>query len=171
MDVTTSHTGLPDDSTEPPDDLPVKENNWAARNPTKEVQKSKAIRKLTEAERETRKINAAQNKAARTLLMQDIDAFLEEQDLKIGDIAEKHARKPEYIKRLIVPSSTHTTARAPTLPNAIAHMKSVEVNESKCYQVNNLTKSYMQYQTYHPVKRSNFRNSRTWPIVMMHIGI
>ena len=71
--------------------------------------------------------------------MRDIDAFLEEQDLKIEDIAQKHSRKAEYVKKLISSSSHYTTRRAPTLPNAIAHMKSVEINKSMCFPWNQST--------------------------------
>jgi hypothetical protein len=107
------------------------ENGWTIRNPMKSVIPSQARKKLTPAERASRALITEANKTARAHLMQDIDAFLEDRANKIDDLAVKHSVKQDYIKKLINPTTTYKKQRAPTLPNAIMHIKAVEINEGE----------------------------------------
>lgn len=110
-----------------------RDNNWATRNPTWDVipARSRPKRKLTKAQLASRKLAAESKSASRALLMQDVDKYLEALDVKVKEIADEHNVKPEFVKKLINPVTTYKKTRAPTLPNAIAHFKAMEVNESE----------------------------------------
>src|ERR1700722_3960097 len=107
------------------------ENNWAARNPMKDIIPTQACKKRTEAQLASRALITKANKASRAFLMQDIDAFLDGQANLIKGLAEKHSVKPEYIKKLVNPITTYKKKRIPTLPNAIAHVKAMEINQGQ----------------------------------------
>jgi len=63
--------------------------------------------------------------------MQDVDTLLDGQANKVNELAEKHSVRPEYIKKLINPIMTYQKKQVPTLPNMIAHVKAMEINEGK----------------------------------------
>src|ERR1700722_1288743 len=107
------------------------DNGWATRNPMKSVIPSRMHKKLTEAERASRGLITEANKTTRALLMQDVDAFLEDQAKQIDVLATKHSVKAEYIKKLVNPITTYKKQRAPTLHNAIAHIKAVEIGKGE----------------------------------------
>src|ERR1700722_1953247 len=113
------------------DENAPRENNWATRNPTKDVIPSRHRQALTEAQLASRRLATKTKNASRALLMRDVDEYIEELDGKIQEIADKHSIKQEYVRKLINPVSTYRKTRAPTLPNAIAHIKALEINESK----------------------------------------
>jgi len=94
---------------------------------------SQVRKKLTQAEKASRALVTEANKVARALLMQDIDVFLEDNARNIEELAAKHSVKPEYVKKLVNPKTTYKKQRAPTLPNAIAHIKAVEINEGEIH--------------------------------------
>jgi hypothetical protein len=107
------------------------ENNWSNRNPMKQVIPCQARKKISPAEQASRALLTEANKTTRTLLMQAVDDFLEDRAKKIEELAAKHNVTPEYVKKLVNPITTYKKHRAPTLPNAIAHIKAIEINESE----------------------------------------
>ncbi|KAJ7612354.1 hypothetical protein DFH06DRAFT_1345098 [Mycena polygramma] len=98
----------------------------ASRNPSKAVQKTRRrvgrpLGKLTEGQKATRALQAAQRKAKRRALADDIDDFYEYRETTIDTLAAKHKRSREYIKSLLTGGSRLKTTRAVSLRNALVH--------------------------------------------------
>jgi len=122
----------PLEHTNPPihDALVQEATTWAKRNPSKDVQPSRTRAKLTDAQKETRKISSAANKIKRQALTDDITNLKADSQEKIDALAEKYSYKSEYVARLV---NTHgfKAQRKPSLHNPITHHLAVENNKSK----------------------------------------
>ena len=127
-----------------------KESNWATRNPTKAIipSRHRPRPKLTEAQLASRAVSTQSKNASRALLMQDVDNYLDELDVRIQEISDKHSVHQEYIRKLINPLTTYKKTRVPTLPNAIAHIKALEVNKGKV--------SMLKYNHLQPINNTRF---------------
>ena len=120
----------PLEHTNPPiqDPLVQEATTWAKWNPSKDVQLSRTWAKLTEAQKETRKISNAANKIKRQALTDDITILNADSQEKIDALAEKYSYKSEYMARLV---NTHgfKAQRNPSLHNAIWLSKTTRVSD------------------------------------------
>jgi hypothetical protein len=62
-------------------------------------------------------------------LAADIDTLHLERAIQIEALALKHHEKPSHIQAILNNSTHYKKSRLPTLQNALAHHKSMEVNE------------------------------------------
>jgi molecular chaperone GrpE (heat shock protein) len=106
---------------------------FATRNPLRDTQPSRATAKsrtnLSNAEKATYSEQHQVKKDANQALAADIENFMVKREEEIQDLAKTHSRKPEYIRDLLDHTSHYKKARPPTLQNALAHHKAIEVNE------------------------------------------
>ena len=106
---------------------------WAERNPTVSVQPQRLRAKLTDAAKATKKIAAIRNKAKAELLTADIETFMALKWTQIQKIAWDHNRQVSDIEKLVNISTHYRKTRAPSLSNALTHMKTMELNEGISY--------------------------------------
>ena len=132
---------MPDlsDDTIPPADPPARvalaadRTTWAKRNPTEKTQPlRKPGRKLSQGEKLRLKVAAAERREREKKLAEDINAFLEEQDVRFAQIAETHDIKVEKVEKLVNADTNYKSHRAPSIYNAYIHHLS---EESKSKQV------------------------------------
>jgi hypothetical protein len=93
------------------------------------VQASQTRTKLSNAEENTRKLGKAVKQIRSTELAADIDALNLERTAQIEALALKHHQKPAHILGLINSTTHYKKSHAPTLQNALAHHKAVEMNK------------------------------------------
>jgi hypothetical protein len=103
-------------------------NTWAERNPLKPVQPVRTRAKPTDAQKNSQKISAARNKAARVLIAADIMALVATRNTQIEELATKHSVTVQHIEKLVNNTSHYKKPRAPNLANALVHMKAAELN-------------------------------------------
>jgi hypothetical protein len=101
---------------------------WAERNPTKDTLPIRHHARITAAARATKKLGAQQTRQKHELLAQAINQYLLEKQDKLQKLADEHDVKLAHIEKLVEGGTHYKKNRAPTLPNAIAHHKSLEVN-------------------------------------------
>lgn len=122
-------------------ELDFDEDGWvrgnqthAARNPEKTTQKTKPLKKgrtLTQAEIASRELTRKRNQIAREGLTAATNALHAKHRLEREALAAEHNVKPEVVDRIITGATTWRKTRAPTLPNAIQHVKNINLDESK----------------------------------------
>jgi hypothetical protein len=104
-------------------------NTWAERNPEKVVQAARPRPKPTDAQRNAQKVSTNRNKAARILLAEDITNLVATRKQQIEELATQHNVTFQHIQKLIDNTSHYRKPRAPSLSNALVHMKAKELNE------------------------------------------
>lgn len=92
------------------------------------IQPSRSLKKLTEAQKATRKIRQEAERRAQELLSKDLDLLLTKQREELEDLAGQHGKKIEAIDKLISTSGHYKHKRSVNIENAKVHMKSQEVN-------------------------------------------
>lgn len=110
----------------------------AGRHPAQPLIKArKNSKKKSKADKESTKLAQAAGREKNILLDKDVEELLRDLDAGINTVAEKHSKKPEYIKKLVVKSTHYKKKRAVSLRNAIVHWKSKQMNagESGPWQV------------------------------------
>ncbi|KAF7984570.1 hypothetical protein HWV62_13785 [Athelia sp. TMB] len=121
------------DDTLPPADPPAHaalaadRTTWAKRNPTEKTQPlRKPGRKLSQGEKLRLKVAAAERREREKKLAEDINAFLEERDVRFAQIAETHDIKVEKVEKLVNADTNYKLYRAPSIYNAYLHHLSEE---------------------------------------------
>jgi hypothetical protein len=105
---------------------------WAKRNPSVKVQPlTEPKRKLTAAEKATRKISSAQKKQSQAALNAAIADYLQHRAEKFEEMAAEHNVKVCKITSMVEASTHYKKERAVTLQNAIIHFMSNKINGSK----------------------------------------
>ena len=102
---------------------------WAKRNPSANVQPlTEPKRKLTHAEKATRKIASAQKKQSQAALNAAIAEYLQQRAEKFEEIATAHNVKVSKVVSMVEASTHYKKERAVALQNAIAHHMSEKIN-------------------------------------------
>ena len=105
---------------------------WAKRNPSAKVQPlTEPRRKLTVAEKATRKIASAQRKESQAALNAAIAEYLQQRAEKFEEIAAEHNVKVSKIVAMVEASTHYKKGRRVTLQNAVVHFMSEKINGSK----------------------------------------
>jgi len=105
---------------------------WAKRNPTAKVQPlSQPKRKLTEAEKATRKLASTQKKQSRAALNEAIAEYLQQRSEKYEELAAEHNVKVSKIMSMVDATTHYKKERAVTRQNAIVHFMSEKINGSE----------------------------------------
>ena len=102
----------------------------AERNPGGITQTSRTLKKLTDAQKATRKIRQETERCAQELLSNDLDELLTRHREELMELAERHGKKVEAIDKLMT-SGHYKHKRSVNIENAKIHMKSQEVNAGK----------------------------------------
>ncbi|KAJ7737602.1 hypothetical protein DFH07DRAFT_779285 [Mycena maculata] len=106
----------------------------AARNPTKAVQQPRRRAGQSSATKATKALAAAQRAQAKDMLFADIDEHYLEKRQLIKDLAKKHNKKENYIKKLLN-NDVHTkTRRSANLWNTVVHDLSIKAKEGKFFK-------------------------------------
>ncbi|KAJ7728832.1 hypothetical protein DFH07DRAFT_782120 [Mycena maculata] len=106
----------------------------AARNPTKAVQQPRRRAGQSSATKATKALAAAQRAQAKDMLFADIDEHYLEKRQLIKDLAKKHNKKENYIKKLLN-NDVHTkTRRSANLWKAVVHDLSIKAKEGKFFK-------------------------------------
>jgi vacuolar-type H+-ATPase subunit H len=95
------------------------------------TQPSRSLKKLTDAQKATRKIRQETERHAQELLSKDLDQLLTKQREELEELAGQHGKKVEAIDKLISTSGHYKHKRSVNIENAKVHMKSQEVNAGK----------------------------------------
>ncbi|KAG1738869.1 uncharacterized protein EDB91DRAFT_1054381 [Suillus paluster] len=104
-------------------------STWAARNPGRPVIPTRLKgAPLTQAEKASRALKAAQRKKSEKALDDTISSFLDDQDKKMKDIGALHSVTEAHVKKLITYHTHYKNSRGPQLFNALVHAKNQEVN-------------------------------------------
>ena len=102
---------------------------WAKRNPCAKVQPlTEPRRKLTPAEKATRKIASAQKKQSQAALNAAIAEYLQQRAERFEEIAVAHNVKVSKVASMVEASTHYKKERAVTLQNAIVHHMSEKIN-------------------------------------------
>ncbi|KAG1733255.1 hypothetical protein EDD22DRAFT_830056 [Suillus occidentalis] len=102
---------------------------WSARNPGQPVIPTRAKgAPLTDAEKASCALKAAQRKQSQKALHDAIAEFVTEQSQKIGEIVRLHNVTQDHVKNLVNFHTHYKKTRAPQLMNALVHAKAKEVN-------------------------------------------
>jgi hypothetical protein len=102
---------------------------WAKRNPSAKVQPlTEPKRKLTAAEKATRKIASAQKKQSQAALNAAIAEYLQLRAERFEEIAVAHNVKVSKVESMVEASTHYKKERAVTLQNAIVHHMSEKIN-------------------------------------------
>lgn len=109
---------------------PERLTTWSSNNSHLPLNHTKQRRQLTDAEKGTMKAHRANLHADRDALESDIKEMIARHHKDIEDLASKHGRKPEYIKKIVTNQTCYKTSRNVSLHNAIIHHKNQEVNAS-----------------------------------------
>ncbi|KAG2149242.1 hypothetical protein DEU56DRAFT_908942 [Suillus clintonianus] len=108
------------------------DSTWAARNPGRPVIPTRLKgAPLTQAEKASRALKAAQCKKSEKALDDTISSFLDDQDKKMKDIGALHSVTEAHIKKLITYHTHYKKSRGPQLFNALVHAKNQEVNGAR----------------------------------------
>jgi vacuolar-type H+-ATPase subunit H len=102
----------------------------AERNPDGITQTSRTLKKLTDAQKATRKIRQETERRAQELLSKDLDGLLTRHHEELEELAEQHGKKVEAIDKLMT-TGHYKHKRSVNIENAKIHMKSQEVNAGK----------------------------------------
>ncbi len=103
---------------------------WSSNNSHLPLNHTKQRRQFTDAEKGTMKAHRANLHANREVLESDIKEMIARHHKDIEDLALKHGRKPDYIKKIVTNQTCYKTSRNVSLHNAIIHHKNQEVNTS-----------------------------------------
>ena len=134
---TPTASAVPPDTTLVTPELPpvvplADRTTWAKRNPSAKVQPvTEPKRKLTAAEKATRKIASAQRKESQAALNAAIAEYLQHRAEKFEEIAAEHNVKVSKIAVMVEASTHYKKERRVTLQNAIVHFMSEKINGSK----------------------------------------
>ena len=102
---------------------------WAKRNPSAKVQTlAEPKRKLTAAEKATRKIASELKKQSQAALNAAVAEYLQHRAEKFEEIAAEHNVKVSKIASMVEASTHYKKQRAVTLQNAIIHFMSEKIN-------------------------------------------
>ncbi|KAF8344674.1 hypothetical protein F5887DRAFT_1202893 [Amanita rubescens] len=104
---------------------------WAANNPHLPLGHIKQRRQLTDAEKGTMKARRTNLHVNKDLMEKDIKEMLARHQTDIEDLAAKHGRKPDYIKKIVTNQTCYKTTRNISLHNAVIHHKGVEINAGR----------------------------------------
>ncbi|KAG2335391.1 hypothetical protein BDR05DRAFT_954108, partial [Suillus weaverae] len=83
---------------------------------------------LTQAEKASCALKAAQWKKSEKVLSDTISSFLDNQDKKMKDIGASHNVTKAHVKKLITYHTHYKKSHGPQLFNALVHAKNQEVN-------------------------------------------
>ena len=104
---------------------------WAKRNPSAKIQPlTEPKRKLTLAEKATRKIAYAQKKQSQAALNAAITEYLQHRAEKFEEMAAEHNVKVSKIVSMIEASTHYKKEHVVTLSNAMIHFMSEKINGS-----------------------------------------
>src|SRR6266550_4678543 len=101
---------------------------WSSNNTHLPLGCTKQRRQLTDAEKGTMKARRVNLHADKDAMEKDIKEMLACHQTDIEDLAAKHGRKPDYIKKIVTNQTCYKTARNVSLHNAIIHHKNIEIN-------------------------------------------
>lgn len=104
--------------------------SFASRNLESTVQPSRSRHKLTSSQRATLKLGRDAKLAAQVQYSADIRELVEQQNALVTILAEKHAKKPDYVYKTLTASSAYKKQRAPNLHNAKSHYMSTTTKDS-----------------------------------------
>ncbi|KAG0708394.1 hypothetical protein DFH29DRAFT_1065763 [Suillus ampliporus] len=137
-DASHSQVTSPDDAQEGIQNMDLQlhkqgdDSTWAARNPGCPVIPTRLKgAPLTQAEKASRALKAAQRKKSEKALDDTISSFLDDQDKKMKDIGALHSVTEAHIKKLITYHTHYKKSRGPQLFNALVHAKNEEVNGAR----------------------------------------
>lgn len=118
--------------------LPVPDNpvlqrdlSFASRNPTKDVIPSRVRprSKLTDAQKVSADTKCEINKENAHALQLEIDAFTEQRNVEIAQLAKKFNKMEVKMKQLLTNMTKYQNTCLPSLRNMLVHAKGVEMNE------------------------------------------
>jgi hypothetical protein len=107
-------------------------HSWAGRNPSRPVIEPRSHKpKLTDAQKASRAIVRQQKQASTKKLDDAIKMHVEEQIVKITELAAAHSTSVERVKAMVGVNTHYKKSRKPALHNAILHAQAERVNSGK----------------------------------------
>lgn len=119
------------------DDVAPVTSAHAERNPLQPTQPLRAPRvrrRLTEQEKTSAKVAREVKRVQHQALVEDIVSHMAEEERQLELIGDKHGYTAAYVKQLKTSSSHFKQRRAPTIQNAVFHLKATELNQGKIAQ-------------------------------------
>jgi hypothetical protein len=105
---------------------------WAKRNGFQKIQPSREpARKLTDAEKASRKLAAGLKKQNQIRLNEAVGAYILERTTKLQELADAHSVKVAKIEEMVNAATHYKKTRTPTLANAIVHYLAKTINEGR----------------------------------------
>jgi len=105
---------------------------WAKRNALQKIQPTREpARKLTDAEKASRKLAAGLKRQKQTQLNDAVAAYILERTAKLQELADNHGVKITKIEDMVNAATHYKKSRTPSLANAIVHHLSKTVNEGQ----------------------------------------
>ncbi|KAJ7724934.1 hypothetical protein DFH07DRAFT_971051 [Mycena maculata] len=133
----------------------------AARNPTKAVQQPRRRANQSSATKATKALAAAQRAQAKDALFADIDEHYHEKRQLIKDLAIKHNKKENYIKKLLN-NDVHTkTRRSENLWNAVVHDLSMKAKEAGDESALEVVRDGLSKEEYQKIKDNMSEDEKT----------
>jgi hypothetical protein len=107
---------------------------WAKRNALQKIQPTREpARKLTDAEKASRKLAAGFKKQKQTQLNDAVASYIVERTAKLQELADNNNVKVTKIEDMVNAATHYKKSRTPSIANAIIHYLSKTVNEGQLY--------------------------------------
>ncbi|KAI6015896.1 hypothetical protein BKA83DRAFT_4060901, partial [Pisolithus microcarpus] len=104
---------------------------WKSRNPGKPVIPVRSSEKLDAVQRAARKVTAEQRRVSQQAVCDAVAELLEEQEMRINEIAKAHNVLPAKVKLLITGETHYRNRREESLANALVRIKAHQVNADR----------------------------------------
>ena len=124
---------------------------WAKRNALQKIQPTRVTaRKLTDAEKASRKLAAGFKKQKQTQLNDAVASYIVERTAKLQELADNHNVKVTKIEDMVNAATHYKKSRTPSIANAIVHYLSKTVNEGQSHTSSSIyvDSPYHIYQIY-----------------------
>ncbi|KAI5982124.1 hypothetical protein EDD15DRAFT_2378380 [Pisolithus albus] len=102
--------------------------SWKSRNPGRPVIPPRSSEKLDAAQRAARKAAAELRRVKQQAVTDAVAELLEEQEMRINEIAKAHSVLPEKVKLLITGETHYRKRREESLANTLVRIKARQVN-------------------------------------------
>ncbi|KAI6029351.1 hypothetical protein BKA83DRAFT_4047933, partial [Pisolithus microcarpus] len=104
---------------------------WKSRNPGKPVIPVRSSEKLDAVQRAARKVAAEQRRVSQQAVCDAVAELLEEQEMRVNEIAKAHNVLPAKVKLLITGETHYRNRREESLANALVRIKARQVNADR----------------------------------------
>ncbi|KIK13136.1 hypothetical protein PISMIDRAFT_18196 [Pisolithus microcarpus 441] len=104
---------------------------WKSRNPGKPVIPVRSSEKLDAVQRAARKVTAKQRRVSQQAVCDAVAELLEEQEMRVNEIAKAHNVLLAKVKLLITRETHYRNRREESLANALVRIKARQVNADR----------------------------------------